>query len=259
LSTPLDTDRIVLAKWWGAFRPVPALALLPAIGAGFIAAGQLELTFRFGPASQPPAPLGTVDRIALIALPMALFVAQGAAVTSLGLLLATWIKRLGRAVAASVSIYAFFAFVSVILGELVIELVAMFCNRMGTSPDVVEFVVMIIAGGCPLGGQLVPAMLVSLPASESRGAYYLGLVIVCLFTVLIALVMLALALLTFDRCLGRASNRPRRSRQIAMPHLLSMGSPEFHAKTQRKSETQTKPPEFHAKTQRKSETQRIPI
>src|SRR5262249_47502307 len=37
LTTPLSTDRIVLAKWWGAFRVVPALALLPAIGCLFLA------------------------------------------------------------------------------------------------------------------------------------------------------------------------------------------------------------------------------
>ena len=43
MTTPLSTDRIVLAKWWGAFRVVPALALLPAIGAIFIAAGEPNL------------------------------------------------------------------------------------------------------------------------------------------------------------------------------------------------------------------------
>ena len=37
MSTPLLTDRIVLAKWWGAYRIVPALALLPAIGAVCVA------------------------------------------------------------------------------------------------------------------------------------------------------------------------------------------------------------------------------
>ena len=31
MTTPLPTDRIVLSKWWGAYRAVPALAILPAI------------------------------------------------------------------------------------------------------------------------------------------------------------------------------------------------------------------------------------
>ena len=43
LATPLSTDRIVLAKWWGIYRVVPALALLPAIGAVFIAAERTDL------------------------------------------------------------------------------------------------------------------------------------------------------------------------------------------------------------------------
>jgi hypothetical protein len=88
-------------------------------------------------------------------------------------------------------------------------------------------------------------MLVSLPATESRGAYYLGLVIVFLFTVLIALVMLGLTMLTFDRCMGRASARPRLAPRPPR-RISSLPMPHAH-------------PEFHAKTQRKSETQRIPI
>ena len=31
MTTPVSTDRIVLAKWWGAYRLVPAVAFLPSI------------------------------------------------------------------------------------------------------------------------------------------------------------------------------------------------------------------------------------
>jgi hypothetical protein len=106
MATPLSTDRIVLAKWWGAFRVVPSLALLPAIGAIIIAAGELNPGFRRGGSVPPPIPLDTIDRLALACLPVALFLVQGAAVTSLGLALATWVRRLGRAVATSVTLYA---------------------------------------------------------------------------------------------------------------------------------------------------------
>ncbi len=54
LATPLSTDRIVLSKWWGIYRVVPALALLPAIGAVLIAA--TEPTF-------PPFRMARVGRI----------------------------------------------------------------------------------------------------------------------------------------------------------------------------------------------------
>ncbi len=73
LATPLSTDRIVLSKWWGTYRIIPALALLPAIGSVFIAA--TEPTF-------PPASHGawrdtrrsrltSIDRIAHVCFPMA--------------------------------------------------------------------------------------------------------------------------------------------------------------------------------------------
>ena len=44
MTTPLSTDRIVLAKWWGAYRVVPALALLPAIGALVVGFAEPEST-----------------------------------------------------------------------------------------------------------------------------------------------------------------------------------------------------------------------
>ena len=104
MTTPISTDRIVLAKWWGAFRVVPALALLPAFGAIVIAAGEPS-EFRTGPCRSEPGSARNIDRLAMAGLPVLLFLVQGAAVASLGLLLATWVRRLGRAVAASVTIY----------------------------------------------------------------------------------------------------------------------------------------------------------
>jgi hypothetical protein len=214
MTTPIPTDRIVLAKWWGAFRVVPALALLPAIGAIWSAASAQPHLFRRGPASQPPAPLETIDRLAMVGLPVLIFLVQGAAVTSLGLLLATWVRRLGRAVAASVTIYAVFALGWLILLELGVELVAVSGNLFGlfpNDPGALEFFTMILASACPLGGQVLPSMLMELPADESRGAFYIGLIVVALATLLLALVLLALALVSFERCMGRVPERPRRA------------------------------------------------
>ena len=114
---------------------MPALALLPAIGAIVNAATDPARAFRMGPTVQPPAPLETIDRLAIAGLPVLLFLAQGAAVTSLGLLLATWVRRLGRAVAASVTIYACFALGWLILLEIGVEIVATIAYHSACSPQ----------------------------------------------------------------------------------------------------------------------------
>ena len=119
MTTPLSTDRIVLAKWWGAYRVVPALAFLPAIGALVVAFAEPEIALVRSPErAQPLDPLGWIDRVAFVCLPTALMLAQGAVVTSFGLALATWMRRVGRAIAASVASYAVIAFGWLVLLEL---------------------------------------------------------------------------------------------------------------------------------------------
>ena len=114
-----------------------------------------------------------------------------------------------------------------ILLEIGVELVTLFANCSACSrndPGAEEFFTMILASACPLGGQFLPSMLMELPADESRGAYYIGLVVVALATLLLALVMLALALLSFDRCMGRVPERPRRA-PTPPRRLAAIGQP----------------------------------
>jgi ABC-type transport system involved in multi-copper enzyme maturation permease subunit len=85
LVTPLTTSCILWGKWWGACRPVLLLTILPALVA-------CALALRTG-------------RLPQAALLVALILAYGAAITSMGLAVATWTARLGRAVAASVVAY----------------------------------------------------------------------------------------------------------------------------------------------------------
>ncbi len=226
LTTPLSTDRIALAKWRGAFRVVPALALLPAIGSvlvAFLTPDVLPGIRRFG---QPPAPLEIVDRIMYVCLPVGLLLAQGAAVTSVGLALATWSRRVGRAVALSVTCYTFLA----IIGPILIETIPVVLVEMGwfksTDRVTMEFLAMVVGTTCPLGGQLVTFQTMFWPASQSRWAFYIAQVIVLLATLAFALVVLALTIATFDRCIGRVPERPRRAprppRRVAGrrgPHL----------------------------------------
>lgn len=85
LVTPLSTRSIVWGKWWGSFRRVPLLVILPTL---LVAA--LSMTRRF------------VVSTATIAV---LVLCYGAFLTSLGLALSTWVQRVGRAVAITVGIY----------------------------------------------------------------------------------------------------------------------------------------------------------
>jgi ABC-type transport system involved in multi-copper enzyme maturation permease subunit len=211
MATPLSSARIVLAKWWGAYRVVPALAVLPAIGALFMAAAAPEVLPGPWRSGAPPAPLTALDRFAGALLPTALLLVQGAAVTSVGLVLATWVRRSGRAVALSVTSYAFVAFAWPIGIELVPEVM----TKLGWIPPgddgTAEFCAIVFASGCPLGGQLTGFLTTLFPPSESRAALYAGQVIVFLAILLFALLVLALALATFDRCMGRMPERPRRA------------------------------------------------
>jgi len=213
LATPLPTGRIVLAKWWGAYRHVPGLALLPVISAMFIAATEPNLPIRPGPFQQSTVPLSLIDRIAHVAVPLAMLLAQGAVVASVGLALATWFRRLGRAVAMSVASYSLVAFGWLVLLEMG-PITAVLSWLGFFSPDdhnAEQFVAQLAAIACPLGGQILPFEITTFSLDDSRIAGYIGETVVILVTILIALVILALALATFDRCLGRAPERPRRA------------------------------------------------
>jgi ABC-type transport system involved in multi-copper enzyme maturation permease subunit len=84
LATPLTTPSIVWAKWWAAYYRVPLLVILPAVLAG-------TLAWQCG-------------RWQNALLLVTLFLGYAAVTTSLGLALAVYIRRLGRAVAIGVTI-----------------------------------------------------------------------------------------------------------------------------------------------------------
>jgi ABC-type transport system involved in multi-copper enzyme maturation permease subunit len=91
LSTPLTAEQIVLGKWLGAFRMVPLLAVMPAIVLGCAA-------------------LATDWSLTWLALLLVVYVlCSGAAITSLGIAMATWFSRPSRAIGVTVTLYAFIA------------------------------------------------------------------------------------------------------------------------------------------------------
>ncbi len=106
MSTPLPTRTIVLGKWWAVFRVVPVLAVLPALGAVFyVAASPMPIApsmLRFYP---HPREITFFDRFNAVGFSVAWFFAHGALFTCVGLALATWIARPGRAIGLSVAFY----------------------------------------------------------------------------------------------------------------------------------------------------------
>jgi ABC-type transport system involved in multi-copper enzyme maturation permease subunit len=89
LATPLSSGAILRGKWWGVYRRFPLLALLPALIV-------VSLALKTG-------------RWELLKLVILLILAQGASLTSLGLALATWLRRPGQAVILSALFYLLLA------------------------------------------------------------------------------------------------------------------------------------------------------
>jgi ABC-type transport system involved in multi-copper enzyme maturation permease subunit len=85
MSTPISTPMIVWGKWWGSFRGVIFLAILPAVVA-------ILLGVKRGTLIEPLLSIG-------------LILSYGAVLTSFGLLLATMIEKQGRAVGLSVAAF----------------------------------------------------------------------------------------------------------------------------------------------------------
>lgn len=99
LTTPLSTMGIFWGKWWGTYRVVFLLAILPTlVASGHYVREGLEhgwlRALRDGPARY------------FLLMPL-VTCCYGAVVVSIGLALAVWIKGPGRAMATSVVIYVF--------------------------------------------------------------------------------------------------------------------------------------------------------
>ena len=227
MTTPLSTESIVMAKWWGAFRVVPRLAILPMLSVTMLLVSMPEVLVA------PPGwvanslRIGMFSRLSCLIFPAALLLAQGAVVTSFGLLMATWFPRPGRAVAVSVSIYVILAFGIPITAEIVANSLL---DLIGRALDLESYMntygLFFIHGYfalCPLGGQFMPGSLFGMifQTGEMSGFLTVGLFeaiwwlilgMVLVMTLMIAGGLFALTLLSFNRCVGRGSESPRKVR-----------------------------------------------
>ncbi len=170
MTTPLSTRQIVLGKWLGAYRTVPLLAVLPAI---------VVLGFTFN------------QENVLIAAPgfVAYVLCAGAAITSLGLAMATVFPRVGRAVAATVSVY-----VAVAVGWFFLVIML---RRHEPSAEMLLM-------GSPFVWALIMTMKAAEPLSGPPATVVASWAIIWTITLAFcSAALLVLVLTSFDRRLGR--------------------------------------------------------
>jgi hypothetical protein len=194
-ATTLSTPSIVIGKWLGALRPVALLAVAPTV-----------LAFALAAADKPPEPVpaGLPPQYYLEASGAVLFVAafllvatilvHGALIASVGLALAVWMKRQGRAIAFSVGF-------AVLIGAgwpILIEV-----SRMGPGGEGIASLSPVMTAG-NLVGNLGGRRRDGLDMNWWAAFWDLE----CL---VLALGLLWLTVRTFDGCFGRMPERPRRA------------------------------------------------
>jgi ABC-type transport system involved in multi-copper enzyme maturation permease subunit len=180
LSTPIRSSGIVLGKWLAYFRTVVALAVLPTS----VAMAHAFMRGRWiGPA-----------------LVAATVLAHGAAVTGLGIALATWIPRLDRALILSAAASVLLTVAWVPLAVFIFGSNSLALGLASASP---------FLGVGVLTTEIAGASDSVWPVRVSWALFW----ILCAST--IALALLGMTLATFDRCLGRITRvavSPKRTR-----------------------------------------------
>ncbi len=172
LTTMLSTRQIVLGKWLGTFRAVPLFAVLPVVVAFALADDRAEKW---------------TDAVVLI---LYIF-CSGAAITSLGLAMATWLPRVGSAVAATVSMY-----VAITVGSVFLALM------LGPPGE-----------GLLMASPFTWALLVTWKTTDSHPRFdsVAPWAIIWVVIMAIAAVALLIAILAaFDRKLGRGQSASSR-------------------------------------------------
>lgn len=180
MATPLATREIIWGKWWGTFALVPRLLIFPTwvvVGLAMVSENWL-------------APL----------LMLGLIVAYAAAITSLGMALATWVPRLGRAVAWSVTLYALAA-----IGPVAVAISLTF-QALVSSPTAEVFL-----PASPYFGVLATTEMAGrMPFQPGRDLRFLSVYIPFWIGALavFSLVLMRATLATFDRRMGRVAEIP---------------------------------------------------
>jgi ABC-type transport system involved in multi-copper enzyme maturation permease subunit len=186
LATPLSTRSIVMGKWLSAFRGIPLLAVLPVLIAAALAT---HTGFALGPA-----------------LIGGLVIAYGAAITSLGLALATWLPRMGRVIGLTAGLY-----VVVLIGAIPVATILFGEGPTGAREG--------FAAASPFWGVGFSSAKFAGMAGPGRnfGGQAAWLVLWIVAYGLVAFGLLLATLKTFNRCLGRLDDHLRGAGSFPCP------------------------------------------
>jgi ABC-type transport system involved in multi-copper enzyme maturation permease subunit len=214
MATPLPTHRIVLGKWWAAYRRMLPLLILPAFTSVFVASAATGYyPFFWSTRSIATVPIDPASRVMAAILPPAFLIVQAAAVTSLGLAIATWVKRTGLAVAVSVSSFVILSIGWMVFSSVVVRL--MLRAHLGSSATAerwhqVDALISMLDCLSPLGAQVSPLDILVHTWNIPRGPRLALLFAPLALVGVMAAALLGLTLLTFNRCMGRMNERARR-------------------------------------------------
>lgn len=186
LATPLPTRSIVLGKWWGAFRGILPLTALPVLITGALVTHSQFLL--------APALIG------------GLIIAYGAAITSLGLALATWLPQMGRAIGLTTGLYIVVTIAAIPVGT----------SLVGHGPDGAGAG---FAAASPFWGVGFSSAIF---AEVTTPRHKVGLQAAWLVFWIVAYGLIAVGLLlstlyTFNRCLGRIDNLMPNQEPVPLP------------------------------------------
>jgi hypothetical protein len=218
LATPLPTHAIVLGKWWANYRRALPLVVLPALTGLFVGAACPDRPLWAPLSLMNRYPAITVsDRVIGGIMPSAFLLAHAAAATSFGLLLATWLRRTGKAVAVSVG-----GFIIVSVGwavglvTVIRPLLEWWSLHVNEIPaETIQALTERMIALSPMGGQTAPIDTLMFSINVDRQLSWQLLLLTLGFVTFVALLMLGLTLLTFNRCLGRMNESPELRRFLA--------------------------------------------
>jgi hypothetical protein len=200
----LSTRSILWGKWLGTYRVVLWLAVLPCLLMMILACLAPPFPARMRPAgatSMGLAPLSSVDHVLGPCLIAAQMLSYGAAITSAGIALATWVSRLARAIAINMAILVLITIGWPLFFDAVIwTSLQQLWGALGMDAHWLISSMMAIS---PFGAPIVTLEGLLEFDSNTRWKVWFSIVTWCILASTIATALFQATVATFDRCLGR--------------------------------------------------------
>jgi ABC-type transport system involved in multi-copper enzyme maturation permease subunit len=149
------------------------------------------------------------------------FLVSAAVIVSLGLALATWVRRLNRAIVLSVIAY----FLTAIVWSVAVEMIFVLHLRLAQSPDRSDryrWLYQCALSLGPIAGPMKPVDILRGVELDPRIPIWIGIGSVIMVKAAVAWLLLWLTIKTFDRCVGRM---PESGAPVPSPSLAASKEP----------------------------------